>query len=423
MLRQIKALLLFGALLTNLSFAQNTRDNGSVEAFVGYKSDLKLDRSLTLDDDYHKHSHKAGDKNAAFIGLNLYYSSEHLVLNAIIVGKSGDPEKAEVKSLSAFKNFRLNETTDFGLAAGNIVIPFGLNETQRLYPNVITPRGLNSNVFSEFVSSDIVEPTNNGILFNLTRNHVSFKTAIYQPRNQRFLLITEDFQRLKFTGSKNLGIGDDMFSVPVLTVDFRNINLTNPESFKNPASVEFKEINVRKRTLFQSITYDNSRDLVIDLEYAISRGKSSNTDYLSNIRESYFYLGAEKTVGRYTFLAETSTFNSTALQTQKLNAYNATVTYDTGRTLYMLSASTVRGNILNARDYSIGFTHRIVDNLYARVLYRKVNGSFSERIFSETLTTCSGDVECKAIKREVNENTRTFPISADGIEVRMIYYF
>lgn len=426
----IAALLL---LLSSVSAFGGSSTGG--EGFIGYNSSL----DLNFKDSPNEEEDDVSTSNT-YLGLNVYYSSKHFVLNSLIKLDSADAEEAWIESFSISKNLNV-KGVDMGFTVGNIIIPFGLFEVQRVIPTVITPITLNSNTFSEVFADRVIQPTNNGFLYRFDAGNITTTIGYYEPYDNVIYYNKTESRRVRIEQDSIEILGRE-FEFPILVIDLRGIQSREGETiFADATITAIHSINIEKTSGFFGLTYDNRDNLIIDFEYINSTSKEVNdegtlSEFSIKDSEEYFYIGTQYTMTkRLSIILEANTFVTASGKEYRddigFSSYSAGFTYDLNRFLIMGNANTVTGDLLDISEFSIGAVARVYENLYVRALYKEVEGYITDINYSSRSVYCQPfDVDCQTIgafftnednELEVEYIEREFGNS--GFDLRAIWYF
>lgn len=407
-----------------------TAHASNVEAFFGYKRDLEL----SIEDEFLTNPDERRKSDGAFMGIAVYHTSEYYTLNAIITNDTSNPQEAIVKSLSLTKDFSLGRNSGLTLTVGNVVIPYGLFEMQRIFPTVTTPPSLNSTFFGEYVSTSVLKESNNGLIIRGYKNNHSLALALYAPSERLELVTTSDFRRFKFRNDNIAGI-----EVPIAEINLSNVN-SRPnrqadgsagDPTGQPVEVSSFDIDVKKYSAFLQYTYDNRDNIIIDVEYLGSRSSIESLD-LKNGREQGLYVAGQYLSGQSMYLAEAYAFVSSGIVEFDLTGYSATYSYDMSDYLFYTNTAVLNGSLFSTAEASIGLVYNLFDNAFIRVQYKSISGTIRDVSYEQRTTNCFNNPltlidECRDINpqgtttTQVTVNEREF--SGSGLEARFIMYF
>lgn len=376
------------------------------------------------------------------LGFSVYYSNDYFMLNSSVISDPTEIDRRTiVRSLTISKNLNFSET-EIMVSFGNVVIPFGLFQNQRIIPNLIDPVTLNSNTFSRLFSNQIISPSNTGLTAAAQRRNHSVQLGYYFPEEKTHEFTIYDDRRIYIDDDNTLTILDIDLLIPLITINISDIESSDPNQFFSQyLAEEHHELTSEKQSLFLGYTYDNRRGLHIDLEASYSIIEQISTTFEDSgspavdDEEIYLYAGLKKDFKRFSVITEANSFLSSSKTNSREDlAYESFLlgfSYDFYSVLLTLNHNYTTGNLLNMEETSVGAVWNVTGSLYLRGVYKIISGNYENISYFASRESCvSVDVQCRSIEEVLSRGeyrghvtTENKEFAGDGFEFRIGFYF
>lgn len=380
---RIKFLLFICMIAVNTTAAEYSTP---MEGFIGYRNDV--------------------DVEDAFYGFTASKYYKYVSFNTIISGSTNSEySKTDdniIKSLTATFHASLSDV-DMHYTVGKLVIPLGLYESQRVYPNAFANRTMNDSFMSRLYK-DYLKTSSTGHMLEMERGNFSLQLGQYVP----------------FDETMNMRVG----STPPKT-HLKNIlagDLLSPNIVSRVEDETTITGDVDREILFTSVIYDNRSTLILDFEYVTIENSLHVYDAIQQYKDTVVQLGIElNLIDNMTNTIELQRLSSTSTGAAQ-NAIAFGASYDL-RSVVLHAGTIIRdGPLASVSESSAGFSFIPFNNTHFRVMYRTVKGEYIPYRSLYLLNQNCPDGVCEVDSTDIEDDIN-IPVDMRGIEFRAVRYF
>lgn len=402
---QIKAVLFILLLAPSLCVAE-LFTNKPVEGFVGYQYDL--------------------DKQGYFYGMTVGQYYKYISFNTILYGEQDQgsakaiAEELEVASTSV--TFHTPQVGSFvgRFTIGRVVLPIGMYESQRVYPNAFSNRSISDsfivNAYSSYYSSAAL-----GELLEIDLGNFTFQVGRYQPEVDKYDVAYDPRSGVAIEQAL------ENFDIDLITDLTGTISdLLEVGGIFDTSKPVFIETDLEKETFFYAVTYDDRQDMIVDLEYIQTENNLKLLTGDAVFNETLVKLGVERTY--FKRLITFTELNYAKIAESGLERYYGALgaSYDLNQYVLHTSAIYYSGEGLNSSEFNIGASFFPANRTNVRVMYRMVDTEYTpkDNLYKRN-AICDNVCQIARVQNDngVDYSTPTSKFQKSGLEFRIVQYF